>query len=205
MSVESSFLACDDKPGMAWLVELPGVCWTAEDALAARQRLPACVLDIMVAADQDETWVYVFPHGAADRLFASSNEAAYALLGATPGDAPAFRARILQGLKQLGDSGSAPAHRWHYTAQTDIEAQEEDEFNEWFDQEHLPLLAKVPGTVRARRYRTDGTPRYLACYDLQTRETHGSPAWKAAASTPWRNKIHESFVSPRRMMFMRLL
>ena len=56
----------------------------------------------------------------------------------------------------------------------------EADLNAWYDQEHLPGLAAVPGTVRALRYecRHKG-PRYLACYDLHTRETFGSPPWLA--------------------------
>ena len=30
----------------------------------------------------------------------------------------------------------------------------EDDFNAWYDEEHLPALAVVPGTLAARRYRS---------------------------------------------------
>ena len=45
---------------------------------------------------------------------------------------------------------------------------DEDAFNAWYDEEHVPLRLGVPGFLSARRYRavnTDG-PRYLALYDL---------------------------------------
>src|SRR5262249_25962270 len=41
----------------------------------------------------------------------------------------------------------------------------EDDFNAWYDQEHLAALAAVPGTLAARRYRSTaadgGTHRYV--------------------------------------------
>jgi hypothetical protein len=45
---------------------------------------------------------------------------------------------------------------------------DEDAFNSWYDEEHVPLRLGVPGFLSARRYRaaeTDG-PQYLALYDL---------------------------------------
>ena len=41
----------------------------------------------------------------------------------------------------------------------------EAEFNDWYNQEHLPALGSVPGVLQARRYRGQGaTQRYLAMY-----------------------------------------
>ena len=44
----------------------------------------------------------------------------------------------------------------------------EDEFNKWMDTEHIPALAKVPGTLCARRFRSrEGSHRYVV--DLSSR------------------------------------
>jgi hypothetical protein len=43
------------------------------------------------------------------------------------------------------------------------------EFNEWYDGTHVPELLAVPGFVSARRFRRvgdDGTPEYLAVYEI---------------------------------------
>lgn len=70
----------------------------------------------------------------------------------------------------------------------------EQDLNAWYDQEHLPGLASVPGTVRAMRFECrDESPRYLACYDLHTRETFGSPPWLAVRATDWSSRA--AFVS----------
>ena len=70
----------------------------------------------------------------------------------------------------------------------------EADFNNWYDQEHLPNLAAVPGCLSARRFRihnavSEGNHRYLALYHLATPDVCSSPAWKAAAETPWTHRI----------------
>ncbi|MGE0417275.1 MAG: hypothetical protein AB7O80_10740 [Acetobacteraceae bacterium] len=68
------------------------------------------------------------------------------------------------------------------------------EFNDWYNNEHLPALSKVPGTVCARRYvDTKGTHRYLALYHLESPEVTFSDAWKTGASTPWTQKLRPHF------------
>ena len=88
---------------------------------------------------------------------------------------------------------------------SDIDAEFEAEFNRWYDDEHLPGLASVPGTVRARRYRNrDGSPRYHACYDLVEPGTLGSPRWLAVRATPWSARMRPAFRNTTRTLFRRL-
>jgi hypothetical protein len=62
----------------------------------------------------------------------------------------------------------------------------EEEYNAWYDEEHIPYLMKVPGVLRARRFRAlEGEPRYLALYDLSTPEIRRSEAFERAIDTPW--------------------
>jgi hypothetical protein len=42
----------------------------------------------------------------------------------------------------------------------------EDQFNDWYDEEHIPLRMGLPGFYSAQRYRTPGGLRYLAVYEL---------------------------------------
>ncbi len=75
-----------------------------------------------------------------------------------------------------------------------VAPEHEAEFNEWYDTEHIPALAAVPGTLCARRYRGAGAvQRYVALYHLATPEVQASPAWKAAASTPWTERMRPHF------------
>ena len=76
-----------------------------------------------------------------------------------------------------------------------IPPEHEAEFNEWYDKEHIPALAAVPGTLWAGRYRnrSGGRHRYIALYRLSAPEVPDSPAWKAAANTPWTEKLRPHF------------
>jgi hypothetical protein len=48
---------------------------------------------------------------------------------------------------------------------TDIEARFEDDFNRWYDREHMSERMALPGFELARRFLADdGVPRYLALY-----------------------------------------
>jgi hypothetical protein len=57
-----------------------------------------------------------------------------------------------------------------YVVYTRPVAGQEDEFNDWYDNQHLQDLLKIPGVVRAQRFSTeiDGQRQYLALYDLDT-------------------------------------
>ncbi len=76
--------------------------------------------------------------------------------------------------------------------ETDIE--HEAEFNEWYNTDHLPALVSVPGVYAARRYRaTVGSPKYLALYELASRDVPKTEAWKTAAESPWTLKMRPRF------------
>jgi hypothetical protein len=70
----------------------------------------------------------------------------------------------------------------------------EADFNAWYDQEHVPALAAVPGCLSARRFRirnaaSEGNHRYLALYHLSSPEVQTSEAWRKAVDTPWTHRI----------------
>jgi len=75
-----------------------------------------------------------------------------------------------------------------------VPAEHEHEFNEWYNTEHLDALAGVPGVLRARRYRGSGaTQRYAAVYHFANPDVPNSAAWKAAANTPWTERMRKHF------------
>lgn len=72
----------------------------------------------------------------------------------------------------------------------DVDPEHEAEFNEWYNSEHVPALAAVPGVLSARRFIARlGEPRYGALYHLTGPEVVGTPAWQAAVTTPWSDRI----------------
>jgi hypothetical protein len=62
----------------------------------------------------------------------------------------------------------------------------ETAFNAWYDNEHVPALANVPGVLSARRFRNVGDgPKYIALYHLNAPAVVDGAEWKAASgSTP---------------------
>lgn len=85
-----------------------------------------------------------------------------------------------------------------------VDPEHEAEFNDWYDNEHLPALQAVPGTICARRYKDlSGSHRYLALYHLESPEVTFSDAWKTGAGTPWSAKMRPHFRDHLRILSRR--
>lgn len=81
----------------------------------------------------------------------------------------------------------------------------EDEFNRWYNEEHMMLLSRIPGWLCGKRYKLvesvsrgvkiepseDGMPyaEYLAIHELESRGFMGLPEFNAAIQTPWRERV----------------
>ena len=78
-------------------------------------------------------------------------------------------------------------------ASMNVDPAAEHEFNEWYNTEHLPQLAAVPGVLCARRYRGIGERSYLALYHLVDPDVSRSEAWRTAANTPWSERVRPHF------------
>jgi hypothetical protein len=69
----------------------------------------------------------------------------------------------------------------------------EEEFNDWYDTEHVPERLAVEGFETGRRYVcTLGWPRYLAFYDLRDAAVIDSPGYAAISGenfSPWTKRI----------------
>ena len=106
--------------------------------------------------------------------------------------------------KLMCEVGAAPAPDapWLYIVHTDIPDHIVDEYNAWYDKEHLPRCAGIPGVLRARRYAaTAGSPKYLTAYELIGPEVWESPAALAARKTPWTEKMRSLFSNTRRVLY----
>jgi hypothetical protein len=77
-------------------------------------------------------------------------------------------------------------------------------FNAWYDREHVPALAAVPGVLCARRFHGQATgsgPKYVALYHLTAPEVVDSAAWKqASASTPMPGHVREQITDRLRLV-----
>ncbi|WP_201447190.1 DUF4286 family protein [Burkholderia gladioli] len=72
---------------------------------------------------------------------------------------------------------------------TDTDPRTEDDFNAWYDREHMQERVAIPGFSHARRFlASDGaTRRYLALYDTVSLEVFRSEAYRQAFAqqTEW--------------------
>jgi hypothetical protein len=86
----------------------------------------------------------------------------------------------------------------------DIGSSDEEEFNAWYDTEHLPILRRHPSLLGASRFRaTAQGQRYLALYLLADAVAAQSPEWSALLDTPWSRRITPRRLNPARMLFRR--
>ena len=75
-----------------------------------------------------------------------------------------------------------------------VPASAEPDLAAWYEQEHIPMLLKVPGWQRIRRFRLvlsmDAPgPGFLSLHELAGPEVLEEPAYRAAISTPWRDRM----------------
>lgn len=67
----------------------------------------------------------------------------------------------------------------------DIPADKEEEFNRWYNEEHIDDVMAMPGFLNAARYvAVSGGPKYLACYELESPGVVNSPEHKGLLANP---------------------
>ena len=80
---------------------------------------------------------------------------------------------------------------------TDIDPAIEHDFNQWYEQEHLTERMAIPGFLRARRFTAiEGSPKYLALYDLESPEVLNSAHYQhvvGAGKSPWTRRMESQF------------
>src|ERR1700689_3047421 len=78
-------------------------------------------------------------------------------------------------------------------ASFDYSPAQEDEFNDWYDTEHVPERMRVPGFLNAQRWIGDENPKIaVATYDLETYAVLDSPEYQAiggANGSVWTKRI----------------
>lgn len=79
----------------------------------------------------------------------------------------------------------------------------EEELTRWYAEEHIPLLSKVPGWLRTRRFVTakiEGKEEleWLALHEYAPNNGLNGEEFKAATSTPWNEEIYKNVVKEKR-------
>ncbi|KAI1791965.1 hypothetical protein LXA43DRAFT_888206 [Ganoderma leucocontextum] len=98
-----------------------------------------------------------------------------------------------------GDDGRAPRTRYITVIEAELHTFAEGEFCRWYDEEHIPLLARVPGWVRSRRYvlqgklgdpdSSDRPPKFLAIHEWASLDALETKQYMRATNTPWRTEV----------------
>jgi len=152
--------------------------------------------------DGSGAYVYAWLHGG-DEVTVGAVESLRRSLTALLGSG--FTLDRLELLRAFdGASAGAPAPCF-YAVETDPADGSEEEMFRWYDVEHMPGLAAVPGCVRALRLiNRDGGPRSHACYELADAEVTSTPAWLAVRATAWSSRVRPNFRNTRRTLFRAL-
>jgi len=84
----------------------------------------------------------------------------------------------------------------------EIAPENEDDFNKWYDEEHMDLVARVTGWKRGRRYKLaeytqikgadQPASKYLALHELDNGDFEHSEEIKHARSTEWAQRVIKS-------------
>ena len=81
---------------------------------------------------------------------------------------------------------------------TEVPDDVEQDFNEWYNREHIDERTQLPGFLRSRRYvACEGTtsPKYMAWYETNTVEDLAAPGYLAllADQSPWSKRVMAQF------------
>lgn len=110
---------------------------------------------------------------------------------------PELKVEVRGVYEQTFSCGDAPQEHAPYilSVRIDIPSEVEAEFNRWYNEEHLPQLAAVPGVACARRYHSASSTgaAYLAIYEMENEHVMNTDAWSQAANTEWTNKLRPHF------------
>ena len=77
----------------------------------------------------------------------------------------------------------------------DIPSDKEEDFNKWYNEEHMHELLSVSGVLNAARYEaTKSGPKHLAVYELESPDVVNSDAFKNRPRTEWGQRVSPSLI-----------
>ncbi len=120
---------------------------------------------------------------------------------------PLFRNTAIGAYRQIFSHGTRPAQDVDFvlTVRLNTPAEKEQEFNEWYNVDHLPALVSVPGVSCARRYAAvEGDPKYLAVYEMNDARIPKSPEWDKARNSEWTLRIRPHLKDARVIISRRI-
>jgi hypothetical protein len=78
----------------------------------------------------------------------------------------------------------------------------EEEYNAWYDDEHIPFIIAVAGVLRVRRFRgVEGPLQYLTLWEHANASVRSSESFRKAAETPWTFRMRQHCDRPITAMY----
>jgi hypothetical protein len=111
--------------------------------------------------------------------------------------------------EEISDTGEAEPGRYLYLVTFSVPDDFLEEFDDWYERDHLPRLMQNPSWLRCRRYGVaDGEPAdvtRVAVHELADLAALESPERERARSTPWRARLSKNdwFSSSRYAVYER--
>ena len=183
--------------------------WYDTEHLPERQRVPGFLLcERWLGADDPRVSVAIYDlegvavlQGAAYRAIGGENLSPWSKRVTARVD----RLMRFEGDQILpGDQLPPPSAGGLLLNAMNIAPELEAEFNEWYDKEHIPALAAVPGVLCARRFRgTSGNRKYVALYHLAEPGVVESAEWKTARQSDWTSRLQPHFHDHLRLVLRR--
>ncbi|KAH8831067.1 hypothetical protein DL96DRAFT_1811994 [Flagelloscypha sp. PMI_526] len=111
--------------------------------------------------------------------------------------------RLYDPITSTGDAPPAPGAPTLFVVQIELKDSEEgrQEFHQWYEEEHIPLVSNVPGFIRARRVKlesftgtTEKPNTFVTLYELESPAYMKQPGALAAMATPWFIEVGEKWV-----------
>ena len=154
-------------------------------------------------------WLVLYDLDSPDVLDSSE----YKALGASPSErdktvGPGLATLDRRIYAQLSSDGSAPDEPAPVLLTVALSVPEgaADDLQAWYTDEHIPMLLEVPGWQRIRRFQLvrgiDGpAPEFLSVHELAGPQVLEEPGYRAAISTPWRDRVVASASQRERRVF----
>ncbi len=114
-------------------------------------------------------------------------------------------ALALNGVTDIPGASNGQSAPFFYTVEITSASERTGDVSKWYEEEHMPGLASVPGCVYARRFLTHGKEQTsCACYEITNSEIRETAAWNAVRGTPWSERVRPFFLNLKRNMFRAL-
>ena len=110
---------------------------------------------------------------------------------------PNFSRAIYELIYPENEEYTLPGTRYVFAVGHDVPRNRHQEFNAWYNTEHIPALLSVPGFVDVRRFilnqkeippvtgRGGSASRYLTIWDLENKEALDCDQFARASKSPW--------------------